>query len=482
MALHRVDVHLESPDFPCERLQVREVRGRERISRLFEFEIDVSCPEEHGFAPEAIMGARVALVFSEDGALRRRVYGVLTEVVDLLNTETEFLSYRLRLAPRASRLRLIRTQEIYMGLTLRQILEQKLRLVGLGEACAFLLREEGEPREFVVQFDETDLAFVSRLAEHAGVSFYFDHAEGGDRIVFTDHNGGFRAVEGAEIAHFRARGERGDVFRLEAARRLIPATFAVHDYNYRTPLVQLASLCRLESGYAGGVVEYGAHFRTPQEGDALARVRAEEGQTELLVFTGEADLCTLTAGAKVTVVGHPRVDDLELLVVEVEHRASQVVLAGGGSDAQPRYAATFKAIPAAIPYRPPRETPRPRIDGVLSGIVEASPGVETEQAWIDDQGRYLVRMLFDTAPPGERPASLPIRMAQPHSGPGYGIHFPLRPGTEVLIAFTGGDPDRPVIVGSVPNAVTPTPIADKEAMRHRIRTWSGVVIEIDDGG
>jgi type VI secretion system secreted protein VgrG len=117
----------------------------------------------------------------------------------------------------------------------------------------------------------------------------------------------------------------------------------------------------------------------------------------------------------------------------------------------------------------------------VSGIVEAAPKIETESAWIDEHGRYLVRMLFDTAAPGERKASLPIRMVQPHSGPGYGIHFPLRPGTEVMVAFVGGDPDRPIIVGSVPNSMTPTPVVNKDSQMHRIRTWSGVLVEIDDG-
>jgi type VI secretion system secreted protein VgrG len=141
----------------------------------------------------------------------------------------------------------------------------------------------------------------------------------------------------------------------------------------------------------------------------------------------------------------------------------------------------FKAIPAAVPFRPRRVTPRPKIHGVTPGVVQAAPSVDTEQPWIDEHGRYLVQMLFDSAAADERPASLPIRMIQAHSGPGYGIHYPLRPNTEVLVAFLGGDPDRPVIVGSVPNAITPTPVVDRDRTMHRLKTMSGVLVEIDDG-
>jgi len=155
---------------------------------------------------------------------------------------------------------------------------------------------------------------------------------------------------------------------------------------------------------------------------------------------------------------------------------------GSGTGDEAGYSIVFRAIPAEFPHRPARATPRPLVHGVLHGIVEGEPGSSTERPWIDKHCRYIIRVLFDTAEPGERKRdSLPIRMAQSHSGRDYGIHFPLRPGTEVLLTFTGGDPDRPMIIASVPNAVTPTPVVDKIATYHRIRTASGVLIEIDDG-
>jgi type VI secretion system secreted protein VgrG len=136
---------------------------------------------------------------------------------------------------------------------------------------------------------------------------------------------------------------------------------------------------------------------------------------------------------------------------------------------------------ANVPFRPPRATPKPRISGVLSGVVQAPAASQGDAAFIDERGRYIVQMHFDRMPQSGPRASLPIRMAQPHAGAHSGIHFPLRPGTEVLVAFVGGDPDRPVIVGAVHHAAMANPVTRADATRNRIRTASGIVIEINDG-
>jgi len=112
-------------------------------------------------------------------------------------------------------------------------------------------------------------------------------------------------------------------------------------------------------------------------------------------------------------------------------------------------------------------------------VVDAD-GEPQELGNIDEQGRYRIRFLFDTAGPGERRASHRVRMAQPHAGAGFGMHFPLNPGVEVLLAFVNGDPDRPIVVGAVPNPVTPTPVDAAVRRLNRIKTETGVLFEIGD--
>lgn len=480
MSDDRFDVRIEGHHLPRERIRIRKLTGREAISRLFEFEIDIVCLGDEGVDTRALMGADVTLVFERGGAELRRVRGMIAELEDLLHTEASVRSYRIRVVPRAFRLGMIETQDIFMNLTVPEILARKLKQVGLGKAMELRLRAEYPKREFVVQYGETDLAFVSRLAEHLGVSFYFEHDphHGRQKMIFTDHHGGFGHAEGAPEIAFRERGDRHDVFELRERQRLIPSLYAVQDYNYRTPHLGLTLSHEVAGAHPGGVVEHGAHFKTPEEGLALARIRAEEREATALVYTGRSALPGLSAGARRTLEGHPAHAGLDLLFVEVEHQASLPV-AGSGTD-QPTYVNSFVAIPGGRTYRPPRTTPRPKIAGLVHAIVDPGPEGRDKYAQIDDQGRYMVRFLFETAPPGGRPASRPVRMLQNHAGENYGTHFPLRPGAEVMVGFVNGDPDRPVIVGAAPNPAKPSPVTGKEPGLHRIMTGSGIYIDLID--
>jgi type VI secretion system secreted protein VgrG len=477
-----VQIRLESEHFPCDDVQIHTLSGREGISRVFSFDVGIISTRPDALDPEAMRGVDATLVFEVGDEEVRRVHGMIAEIEDMLETEVETRTYRLLFVPRAHRMTLIQTQEIYMDLSVPDILKQKLELVGLGgDDVEFRLSETYPPLEFVVQYKETDLAFISRLTEHYGISFFFEHVDGRDKIVFTDHRRGFRPIARAPVP-FRPRGDQRDVYQIASKTRVIPKTYMLQDYNYRTPQVDLTSSADAPSGLAGGIVEQGAHFKTLDEGKTLAKIRAEEIEASHIVYSGLSDIPHFSPGALFTLQEHPRIKDgsAELLLVEVEHSATQVVAAHGAKEGR-RYTNSFRAIDGELTYRPPRVTPKPRIHGVVTGIIEQPLGsVGEEYAKIDDQGRYIVRFLFDTAPPGQRKASRPVRMAQPHAGPNYGMHFPLKPGIEVLVIFIDGDPDRPLIVGSVPNPVTPSPVVDRNATLNRIKTASGVIIEMKD--
>ena len=475
---------LESPDFPCEDLSVRAFKGKEAISRLFEYDIEIVCRRHDGPEADAMTGAHVTLVLERFAGTSaswhgvRRLHGVVAEVDDLLAGHADVRVYRLRVVPRAFSLSLVETQDIFMGLSVPDLIKAKLEATNLSDGVELRLTGEYAAREFVVQYKESDLAFVSRLAEHLGISFFFEQGEAGETMIFTDHGSGFgRTDEGRPVA-YRAHGAKLDVFALEAKRRMIPTFYAVCDYNYRKPLLDITGEHEVPTGFAGGVIEYGTHHKTLEEGTALSAVRAEERQSTQLVYTGQSTVPTLAAGARFTLDSHPDLGSIELLVTEVEHRASQVV-AGFGPPEVPGYFNTFRAIPADRTYRPARVTPRPRIAGLITAIVDAGAvGGTPKYAQLDAEGRYSVRFLFDTTPPGERPASRPVRMLQNHAGEGYGTHFPLKPGIEVAIGFIDGDPDRPLIVGAVPNPIKPSPVTNENPGVHRIKTSTGITVDM----
>ncbi len=484
MPKDRVEVRLESTDFACEHVQVSQLNGEEAISKLFAFDLEIVVLTPGELTLDELAGAEADLVFAVGGVELRRVHGMVSGVEDLLDSEPSFRTFRLRLSPRAFRLTLVETQEIFLDLSVPDIIKAKLALVGLGDDDVQMRLMATYPaRDFVVQYKETDLAFISRLTEHLGISFFFEQHEGKDLLVFTDHAHGFSRIARDEPVIFRPRGEQCDVFALVEKRRVMPAAFVQQDYNYRTPLLDLTTTYQVPEGFAGGVVEYCQHPKTPEASQSLAKVRAEERVAETRYLEGKGDVCAFSAGATFHLDDHPRLEGgKDFLLVSLTHACTQVVVGFSMNPEVTAYANEFRATEASRTYRPSRATKRPRIDGVLTGVIEPNvEGAMGQMAQLDEQGRYTVRFYFDPAPLGGRPLSTHrVRMIQQHSGPNYGTHMPLKAGTEVLVVFVDGDPDRPLIMGSVHNPVTPTPVTSRNPSMHRIVTASGIMIEMKD--
>jgi type VI secretion system secreted protein VgrG len=478
-----VTVRLTSPHFDCDRMQVRTLDGREAISGGYSFVVEVVTLGESELIQSQVVAADVDIVFEEDGVEARHVHGMVAQIDDLLDTEPDHHAYRIEIVPRTFRLSMVETPEVFLDMSVPDIVRAKLAMVGIGDdAIDLRLAGTYAPREFVVQYRETDLAFVSRLTENVGISYFFEQADGMEKLVLSDASSGHRPIVGDANIPFRGRGDPRDVFRIERRVRMIPAVYVMQDYNYRTPRVDLTSTYESGVGSAGGVVEYGAHHKTPLEGMALAAVRAEERESRHHYFEGDAAICRFAAGATFDLVDHARLPDAKLLLVEVEHHVVQTVMSTATGKESP-YRCSFKAIEARRNYRPARVTPKPRIHGFLTATVEhelgEAPGLG-RIARIDEHGRYMVRFHFDPGSAKRKRSSRPLRMVQPHAGPNYGMHFPLKPDAEVVVTFVDGDPDRPVIAGAVPNAVTASPVNRSNAMMHTIQTASGITIAMKD--
>ncbi len=475
-----LNVRLESPAISDKEVQLRQLSGREVISQLFDYQLYLVCTDPAGIDVQALIDGEASLVFEKGQPPEevRRIHGMIVSVKDCYEAEWGFSAYRVQFVPRAWRLGLHETLEIYLEQNVPQILETVLKNGGFS-AQDFELRLRGDypVHEFVVQYKETDLAFISRIAEHVGISFFIEHSDGKDVLVFSDENSGFGAIQGGGKARYNVGGLQSGVYKMESETKVIPSKYVVRDYNYRTPDVEVFGEAPIPDGQGGEIVEYGPHCKTQEDAAFIAKVRSEEVATGRRVFRGESNEMTFSAGTTFKLEEPPRGEDLELLLLEVESSAIQTVF--DRSDGTERtYTNTFRAIPVATAYRPPRITPKPRIHGVVTGIVE--PSDQHQYAEIDEEGRYLVRFLFDTAKIGERKASKPVRMAQPHSGQGYGMHFPLRPGVEVLLTCVNGDPDRPIISGTVPNPMTASPVLAENLKKNVIRTGGGNEIDIDD--
>lgn len=481
-----LSARLASEDFEADDLHVRSLKGVEAISRAFAFEVEVRTLAGRELSADCKPGVRVALVLYRDAigdrpGAARWVRGIVDRVDERFGAVHGRRAYALRIVPALAKLEMMRTQEVFIDASVPEVIEQKLRLHGIeAGASEFRLDQRYDRRETIVQFNESDLAFVSRLAEHLGVSFFFTSNEEATTLVFTDHASGFQAPSGESLP-FQDGGGGEHIVRLARSARRVPGSVYVQDHNYRSPLVELTGSHDVANGGPGGVVEYGSHHKTPEEGSHLAQVRAEELASRGVSWEGDSTVWSLAAGHRIAVAGHGP-EDTELLVTSVTHEGSWPF--ADEPDAGARgYSNHFEAVPTTHTYRPELRTPRPRIHGFVTGIIKSAEGsADGSLPHLDEQGRYLVELQFDTLrPPHKLRASHRIRMAQPFAGPNHGMHFPLRPGSEVIVGFLDGDPERPVILGSVPNPIAPSPVTQTNPHKSIITTANGgIVIELGD--
>lgn len=467
---------LESPALGEGKTKVRTLDGVDELNRLFRFEIVVG---RHGVmsplddvAP--LLDTPATLWLEEDGATLGAYHGIIAEASLDVDVESELSILHVTLVPRAWLLTQRRGDEIFLGKTIPEIVAEKLERIGLvrDRDFALSLLDRYPVREYVAQHEETDWAFVSRLCEHLGITVLFEQRDGRDVLVLSDTPSTFRPIARPKLP-VRHRRHHPAAYSVKTKLRRLPSRALARDYNYRTPLVHLHEQHALSApGVAGEWFDYGGHSKTTEETARIARIRKEEMGAQQHVVSGVATELSVRAGGTFVLMGVGPDQELLLTKVTFRYRRSE------GGSAESMWENEFQAIPVNVPFRPERATPRPHISGLKNAVVDGI--VKGDYAELDEAGRYRLRMLYDRSGRTDLGATHPVRMMQPHAGASYGMHFPLRPGVEVLVAFVNGDPDRPIIVGTAPNPLTASPVLQQNQTQNVLRTGSDNEMVIED--
>jgi type VI secretion system secreted protein VgrG len=352
-------------------------------------------------------------------------------------------------------------------------------------------------REFVMQYDESDFDFICRLMEEAGIWYFFIeppvgrsglNSPGMEQLIITDQPTSFRQIPNSTNVFFRERSglsaednnsSQETIQSLTIEKRLAPANIALKNYNYRTPEVDISGQGQIIGGVSGTVRSFGNTSRDVNQLQQAISIEAKRIACSLTLIKGTGDCRALRAGATFALADSPRPEfGNSLLVTKVVHKGKQE---DDIDTAFKKYSYKnhFESLtPTAMAaYCPPLRTPRPKINGLFTAPIEA---MGSPYAHIDDQGRYKIRIPFDTATAANAQASKPVRLAQPYSGQGYGIHFPSHENAEMIVGCIGGDPDKPIGIGTVPNANTASPVVNNTKHLGVIRTAGGNEIVLDD--
>jgi len=454
---------LEAEGLPSSAV-VAGFRGEEAISSLYQFGVGVVVHKED-FDMDAVVRAPATLKADlGEGAPPWLVHGIIASM-ELLHSWEGSMLYRAVVVPRLWELTHSVHSRVYTDNTIVEIIEAVLKHNGISD-YVLKLRESYPKREHVCQYKETDYAFISRWMEREGIYFYFDHEGDTDKLVISDELSGHDLSRQAPVRYVPLA--RDDTMVLDAFDRFrctssaLPQTVLLTDYDYLNPRLDVAGSSEVTSNGRGVISLYGQNFATPNEGGRYARIRAEELRARQRVFHGSGHAFHVRSGYRLKLDEHPQPAlNATYMVVAVEHYGNQAAENDEfrkilGLDAKDEYRVEASAIRSDVQYRAPFRHAWPRIDGYEHATI--SGPADSPYAQIDDHGRYKLRIQFDESDLVDGSATTWVRMMQPHSGVNEGFHFPLRKGTEALLMFLGGDPDRPVIAGVVPNSITPSKV------------------------
>lgn len=365
-------------------------------------------------------------------------------------------SYRAVVVPWLSLLKLPTDCRTYQGKTIPDILREVFGAAGFSDH-RFNLTHLYVPREFCVQYRESTFDFVSRLMEFAGIYYYFEHEKGKHTMVLCDSPAAHSAFPGYGLLSYNPLGGSpiGTVQKWGVRQTLCPGTAVLDDYDYTIPKTDL----RVSKGgiqvYAQGAYE---HFDAPggfqdkSEGEQFVRIRREELVCEQSIGHGSGDLLGIAAGHRFTLLGFLRPDqNAEYLVASATLEiTSPTYSADQNGPVQSTQRCDFTTIPSSIPFRTKRTTPKPRIAGIQTAVVT---GPLMDKVYPSALGSITVQFRWDRYGKNDQNSSVWIRVAQFSAGKGWGSMFIPHVGNEVAVAFEEGDPDRPVIIGSLYNDI-----------------------------
>ncbi|MEW5721790.1 MAG: type VI secretion system tip protein TssI/VgrG [Thermodesulfobacteriota bacterium] len=483
----------KAPGLSEESFGVVSFKGFEAISQPYEFDITL-VSDDRGITPHSILPYPAKFVIARPAGGDVEFNGILAQFEEI-REYGGYIFYRALLVPKLWWLNLTHHNQVFLDCQVDEIIQNSLKDGGLHPDLDFRIRLQKTPPkfEYICQYDETHFNFVSRWAEREGIYYFFEQTPEGEKVIFTDTSLAHTDLaQGPDLHYSTVSGldhERMDevIQTFTCRRRMLPKRIFLKDYNYEKPSLGIEGRAQVDEKGRGENYFYGEHFFTPEEGDRLAKTMAEAFLCRQSTFFGESSVPFLRPGYRFKLSDHYRDEyNRKYLITEVTHEGHQTgYLISGIRDALAQreekmaYRNHFTALYSDLQFRPERKATKPKISGTLHARVDASG--TGQYAELDDLGRYKVHLPFDiNSDHGDGRASAYIRMMQPYAGAAEGMHFPLRKGTEVLLTFIGGDPDRPVIAGAVPNPETTSPVTSTNQTQSVIQTSSNNQIKMED--
>jgi type VI secretion system secreted protein VgrG len=456
------------------------IQGREAISQLFEFQLELLAKRDAAVAFDRIVGQRATLQLPLPTGGNRYFNGIIRRF-EQGGRDPEFMHFWAELVPELWLWTKKVQSRVFQHLTVPDILKQVLD----GLQLDVQIKGTFQPRDYCVQYRESDFAFASRLMEEEGIYYYFDHTADSHKLVICDDPLQHPDVADPSTVIYEeiAGGTRKEqrVTEWSKSQEVRSGKYTLFDHCFeltgqnlesQRPVQKTVMAGNVEHKLTAGgndkleIYEYPGGFaqrfdgvdknggprpaeltKIFEDGKRTAKIRMEQESAAAVQIRGRSCCEQFAAAHRFSLTRHFDADG-KYLLISIEHSARLGDAYRSGSEPTYLYENRFAGIPVGLPYRPPRCTPKPVISGTQTATVVGLPG---QELFLDKYGRVKVQFPWDRQGKSNADSSCWLRVSQLWAGNGWGSFFWPRVGQEVVVAFEDGDPDRPLVIGSVYN-------------------------------
>ncbi|MBI2732823.1 MAG: type VI secretion system tip protein VgrG [Aquabacterium sp.] len=446
-------ITLRSP-LPAADLFLESMNVSEGLSQLGGMQLNL-LSEKPTLAPKDLLGKPVTLTLHLADDSKRFFHGYVTRF-GLGTPRGRYFAYQAEVRPWLWFLTRTSDCRIFQEMSVPDIVKKVFDDHASVAQVKLKLFRSYRPWTYCVQYRESDFQFVTRLLEREGIYWYFEHTDGKHELVLMDSLSAHDPITGESTIRYiedpnNAPPDQEYISNWTFSQEVKTGKMVLTSYDFERPATSLlvdASLSRSHDQASAERFDFQGDYTKAPDGKQFAEDWLDEVQARHHRLEGAGNAMGLEAGRTFTLAKHPREDqNAQYLLTSVRIQAQVAVFDAGGSGSQ--YKVSFEAIPATQQFRPPRQTPKPFVQGPQTAVVVGPSG---EEIFTDKYGRVKVQFHWDRLGKKDEKSSCWVRVSQPWAGQNFGfMHIP-RIGQEVVVDFLEGDPDQPLITGRVYNA------------------------------
>jgi type VI secretion system secreted protein VgrG len=434
----------------------------EAISRPFEIQVDFYTTDTGFDVSTCVKQALLLVVIDGEGATRP-YHGVVerAEFLKVRNVLDEQRFYfRVHLVPALSALAFRENCRIFQNQSIIDVVTTIFTEAGFTANVVWQLKNTYPKREFIVQYRESSLNFVSRLLEDEGIFYFFQHAASGHTLIVSDTEDAFVLMDAPGVEFSLAQGlatEVGEpIERFNRTRSLRTTDVYIRDFDFEKPQVKPGGTQKKDDQWPMSYYEYPGGFTKTADGNRRATARMRELRSDVDVCRGESKSIGLRVGAPFMVGGAAEgCLNGEFIVTSLLSRGELGVhTQEKDEDVAIACQNEFTSIPKGSPYAPPRRARKPRIRGVQTVLVTGPSTTSDQSIHTEKYGRIKVHFFWDRDGQLDENASCWLRTNQAMMG---GTMILPRVSWEMSVVFLDGDPDRPLAIGRLYNATDAPP-------------------------